>query len=1154
MRSKRLHLIFSALLMLMLLPPDQGLSASPETAGLASLQDVSFRSAPGQTVVLLRGDRKFDYTSYYPNPRLFILDVPAAQSKLSRNFIDFKTSLVDFATVSQIGEGTRNLIRIEFNLQQPVQYALQTNGNVLRLTFRGVFQSAPGAELVAPDPDSADRTQKATEAEPVLRTPPKDRVTESLSEDPSRGTGGSAHSTAQAGRGEVHEVGVSEEDDVLLIQLQTSAKPHFKHFELRGPQRLVIDLNGTTYRVSKQLVTLQSDLIRRIRFGYGDVEPGRLVRCVFDLSRKASYRVEATDSGLTVRFEKDRDRQTALQGGTGKSAAKVSPWKKAVALEPTLASDISLSAKPNWVITFPDAGQGAAPQPLAVPLALPSVEERSQPQLALLDKQLDEWNQTPPSVATLEPALESEVGQPRPESSQADLSAGQSAALPDLETSPGVALKRPASEDIADPVHTETPITGAGLSIPQTIEEPLADAVEPIQTAQLLPVSPPPLTALSVRSAPVARPVQVPAPEPIKEVPDAQIVQLLPEAPVSAVPQPAAVSFRPPLPKPVVVATPASLKTDLTGAQPRIVQVAAAARLQAPLPPPPAAEIAKPPQAVASAAVAAPVKASTLTAPQPQPVQTAAVAPVQAPAPPPPAAEIGKAPQTVAPAPVPAPVKANTLTAPQSKPVQTAAAAPVQAPAPPPPVSAAPKSATQSATPAPLRSAGAPVKPAIVLGQTVAAQQTGGQVISQVTPQQAPTYSGELISLELKDADIKDFFRLIGEISGLNIVLDPDVSGALTIFLNDVPWDQALDVVLRNNSLGKQLDGNVLRIASNKTLEAEEAQRKRLADARVLSAELQTETRVLSYAKAADLSTVLKKVLSPRGDIIVDVRTNSMIISDIPGKFPAIDALIAQLDKKIKQVEIEARVVAANREFLRDIGVQIGLVAGNNSQNKLSGAVPGNPFARVPPPSVTINQGQSGGANDSIPLISNLGANAPTSGLSLFGGFTNNFIIDTLITAAERRGNAKLISKPKIITQDNIEGFVQQGLKIPVQTTVNNTVSVQFFDFALKLKVTPQITEEGTIILITDIENSTPDFSRQVQGIPTINTQQTKTTVLVNNGGTVVVGGVLIDNEQINIRQVPGFGSIPLIGNLFRNRSVNKQTQELIFFLSPKIL
>ena len=193
-----------------------------------------------------------------------------------------------------------------------------------------------------------------------------------------------------------------------------------------------------------------------------------------------------------------------------------------------------------------------------------------------------------------------------------------------------------------------------------------------------------------------------------------------------------------------------------------------------------------------------------------------------------------------------------------------------------------------------------------------------------------------MISLELKDADLKDFFRLIGEISGLNIVLDPDVKGSLTIFLNDVPWDQALDVVLKNNSLGKQLDGNVLRIAANTTLEQEETQRKRLSDARVVAAELQTETRILSYAKAADLSAIIKKVLSPRGDIIVDIRTNSMIITDIPQTFPRIDNLIRQLDRKIKQVEIEARVIATTRDFLRDIGVQIGAIYGNGDKNVVS--------------------------------------------------------------------------------------------------------------------------------------------------------------------------------------------------------------------------
>ncbi len=424
-------------------------------------------------------------------------------------------------------------------------------------------------------------------------------------------------------------------------------------------------------------------------------------------------------------------------------------------------------------------------------------------------------------------------------------------------------------------------------------------------------------------------------------------------------------------------------------------------------------------------------------------------------------------------------------------------------------------------------------------------------------PQALPdrmAYSGERISLELKNADVKDFFRLIGEISGLNIVLDPDVGGSLTLFLKDVPWDQALDVVLRNHSMGRHLDGNVLRIANLSTLQAEQEQRQRLAQARVAAADLQTRTRVPSYAKAAELSLILKKALSPRGDIMVDERTNSMIISDVPEKFAAIEALIQQLDRKIRQVEIEARVVAASRNFLRDIGVQWSARFNRNAQDRTTDSDFISPFSRFALPETPLSTGGTAGAKGSGPLSLNLQANATASPLAFAIGFATEFILDTLITAAEHKGNAKLLSKPKILTQNNIEGVVKQGIQIPVQTTVNNTVSVRFIDFVLRLTVTPQITEEGAIVLSVDIENSTPDFSRQIQGIPTVNTHQTTTTILVENGGTVVIGGILIDSEHDSVSQVPGLGSIPILGYLFRNRSVVKDTRELLFFLSPRIL
>ena len=890
--------------------PAQTLRSSDEPV---LLQDLSFTSSNDQTNVAVRASRPFDYTSYYPNPRLFILDITGAKSSLEKNFVDLKTNHVEFASVSQIGDGPRPMVRIEFNLARAIQYSLKPEGSKLSLTFRALNP------VVSDNTANLERNAASVSTETVTK----------------------AHPRAQG------ELELNEDSQQIELLLPTASKVSVKHFELQSPNRLVIDVSGSVYNVSKQAVKIDSDLIRKIRFGYGDTEQGKLVRCVFDLSRKTTYAVQPTEAGVLIRLQKGSAVAQATKTAAPSNLVKgprPAPIAIPEASQPVAMASLSAANQPDSLLMaeLPDL---AMPQPVAAPrFSVPEgnlTTARLEPKDAQADTRLVR-NSLPQWIEPLPPA---------------ELAVSRPALIQTAQTTPPPAL----------------------FAVPEVPEE-IVDTVNPVAEAKAeVPMSPP------------AKPV----------------------------------------------------RTEAEQSEPL-----------------------------------APLQVAALVPQSPQPVITA----------------------------------------------RTAAAAPAQ-----------------------------PVVPATPV-VTLSAQVPASQVITAVPTAQAPKYSGELISLELKDADLKDFFRLIGEISGLNIVLDPDVKGALTIFLNDVPWDQALDVVLKNNSLGKQLDGNVLRIASNATLESEETQRKRLSDARVLSAELQTETRVLSYAKAADLSLVLKKVLSPRGDIIVDVRTNSMIISDIPGKFEALDALIKQLDKKIKQVEIEARVIAATRDFLRDIGVQIGALYGNNAQNKVAGAVPGNPFSRTPPPSVTMNPGQSGGATDSLPLLYNLGANAPTSAISFFGGFTNNFLVDVIITAAERRGSAKLISKPKIITQDNIEGFVQQGVKIPVQTTINNTVSVQFFDFSLKLTVTPQITDEGTIVLKVDVENSTPDFSRQVQGVPTVNTQQTKTTVLVNNGGTVVVGGVLIDNEQVNIRQVPGFGSIPVIGNLFKNRSVNKQTQELIFFLSPKIL
>ena len=970
----------------------------------ALIQDLSFGSSGSQTIVTVSADRLIDYTSYYPNPRLFILDIPEAQSRLSTNFLAIKTNLVDFATVSQIGEGQKSLIRIEFNLNLPVRYALKGEGSKVQVVFNA--------------------SDTSSEASRKLESP---------------ATSGRPTPTS------IQDVAIQESEDQLEFRLLTSAQPIFKYFELDKPERLVIDVENSTFKVLRKSVVVKSDLIQRLRFGNGESSQGKLVRCVFDLSHRAPYQVVGTETGVVVRFQKAA--KPAVQEARGKAflpktEASAEPERFSQVEEFAPSGPLTLDVKPLVPVAFLQGQALAQPVPPTPPLEIPQLgEPEPLTQIAMNGHSSqgelfqDSLELAKPSINT-QRNLHAEVPEPSEPEPLAQLAKNN---------------YQPGSDLLVNPVHAAEPRLSESaiprVKVPEVREpEPLPQiAMNPWDSASSLYSSP-----LSLSRPLPAAGLITPSHPPIDTAKQAATsTQKLSNPP------PPQLNAGQPLPteKPVVIAqadpTPPVLKTRTQLLQPDTVHS-----------------------------------------------QTA--------------------------------TSDSKGTMPQSKSV---ALLTQQAPAP-------------------------SIEPLKPVAQThPMTQPVTGQIISQASTPVAPRYSGELISLELKDADLKDFFRLIGEISGLNIVLDPDVKGSLTIFLNDVPWDQALDVVLKNNSLGKQIEGNVLRIATNVTLEAEETQRKRLADARVLAAELQTETRVLSYAKAADLSTVLKKVLSPRGEIIVDPRTNSMVISDIPGKFPAIDALIKQLDKKIRQVEIEARVIAANRTFLRDIGIQWGAIMGNNAENKIAGALPGNPFSRVPPPSVSVPPTSgSGGASNSIPLNVNLAATAPTSSLYGLVGFTHNFILDVIITAAENHGNARLLSKPKILTQDNIEGFVQQGVKIPVQTTINNTISVQFFDFALKLRVTPQITEEGTIMLNVNIENSTPDFSRVVQGVPTVNTQETRTTVLVTNGGTVVVGGVLIDNEQINIRQVPGFGSLPLIGYLFKEKSVNKQTQELVFFLTPRIL
>lgn len=445
--------------------------------------------------------------------------------------------------------------------------------------------------------------------------------------------------------------------------------------------------------------------------------------------------------------------------------------------------------------------------------------------------------------------------------------------------------------------------------------------------------------------------------------------------------------------------------------------------------------------------------------------------------------------------------------------------------------------------PAPQAQNPPPAAPAPAPAQAAAPQQA---------PAPAPTvYTGEPISVNLKDVDLKDFFRLIHEISGLNVVLDPTVKGTVTLVLDQVPWDQGLDIVLRNNGLAKQIEGNVLRIVTQDTLRHEAEQQIALLKAQNDAIETLTTTRVLSYAKADTLVAPLRRFLSSRGDIIADARSNTLIIRDIPSSLPRIENLLRQLDRRTQQVEIEARVVQASRSFARELGTQFGFStpAGNTA---LGGLVGNTTFVSPVvhsnhPPFIPVGGG-------SIPLSSNLGAVAPNSGLT-FSTQGRNYAVDFILSAMESRAVGKVLSEPRGVTQNNEKLTVKQGAQIPIQTNINNTISVQFIDAVLKLEVTPQVTADGTVFLDVAVENTQIDNGiPRILGTPALDTQSATTKVLINDGGTVVIGGVVTNSQTTTVDQVPLLGSVPIIGNLFRHTNIDVKAQELLFFVTPRIL
>ena len=429
---------------------------------------------------------------------------------------------------------------------------------------------------------------------------------------------------------------------------------------------------------------------------------------------------------------------------------------------------------------------------------------------------------------------------------------------------------------------------------------------------------------------------------------------------------------------------------------------------------------------------------------------------------------------------------------------------------------------------------------------------SSGDQTGQIVRQSGREYNGHAITLDFQQADLRLVLRAFNEISGLNIVIDPTVQGSVDVALRDVPWDQALDIILRANKLGYILDGTIVRIAPLTVLADEEAQRRKLADEQALAGQLQVLTKTLSYARAEELQTLLtRSALSQRGTVQIDPRTNTLIITDLSDRLQTASQLIETLDKAQPQVEIEARIVQTNRNYARELGVQWGF------NGRVDPAL-GNTTNLAFPNSGTL-AGRVGPVQGpgSTPTAVNLPVGSATSGVGISLGSVNGaFNLDMALTALEQSGNGRILSTPRVSTLNNVEAQVMQGVQIPLQTIANNTVTVTFKDAALLLTVTPQITAADTVIMRIQLENATPDFSRAAgpAAIPPIDTQRAITTLLVHDGQTTVIGGIYTSNQQNLTNKTPGLGEIPLLKWLFRRDRVSDESRELLIFITPRII
>lgn len=417
---------------------------------------------------------------------------------------------------------------------------------------------------------------------------------------------------------------------------------------------------------------------------------------------------------------------------------------------------------------------------------------------------------------------------------------------------------------------------------------------------------------------------------------------------------------------------------------------------------------------------------------------------------------------------------------------------------------------------------------------------------SKVT--QGPGYNGEKLSLNFQNIEIRSLLQVIADFTNFNIVTSDSVTGAVTLRLKDVPWDQALDIILQAKGLGMRKTGNVLLIAPKDELAAKDKTELESKNAIQSLETLRTQDFKLNYAKAADIAAGLlgsgsgaTKILSARGSVISEARTNQLFVTDIPSRLEQVQALIAKLDVAVRQVLIEARIVEASDSFGKSLGVRLGGRPFNQNTNTAFGGTY-NAFAA----------GTTAGEFVSLPGVGQNGFSASTFAISLFNAAKTRFL-NLEISASEADGKTKIVSSPRVVTADQVKALIEQGTELPYQqATSSGATSIAFRKANLKLEVTPQITPEGNIILQVDVNKDS--VGRETANGFAIDTKHIQTQVLVENGGTVVIGGIFEQNDRDNETKVPLLGDIPGVGNLFKQRTRSATKSELLVFITPKML